>query len=241
MLSSLYGRAATAAVVALVAVVALASVVRTVVPLGAAYPLKASVWFAVVGAIAVGRIDVANHPFTVFGAANQVTTARAAFVALIAGLIGEVTEPAVAFIAAAAALAVTVMDGVDGWLARRTAISSAFGARFDMEIDALLILVLSVLAWQYGKAGAWVLLSGLLRYVFVLAGWLWPWMDRPLEPSRRRQTVCVVQIAALIVIVEPLVAPPLSDAVAAVALGVLVGSFLIDTRWLVLHRREQMA
>ena len=67
-----------------------------------------------------------------------------------------------------------------------------------MEVDALLIMVLAILAWQHGKAGAWVLLSGLLRYAFVAAGWLAPWIARPLPPSRRRQTICVVQIAALV-------------------------------------------
>ena len=50
--------------------------------------------------------------------------------------------------------------------------TSAFGARFDMEVDALLIQVLAVLAWQWDKAGPWVLMSGLLRYVFVAAGWV---------------------------------------------------------------------
>ena len=64
----------------------------------------------------------------------------------------------------------TLLDGVDGWLARRHRIASAFGARFDMEIDALLILALSVLAWRHEKAGAWVVASGLLRYAFVAAG-----------------------------------------------------------------------
>lgn len=241
MPNSLFGRAAAVAVVALVAVVVLAGGVRELLALGTAYPLKAAVCFAAVAAIAVPRINASNHPFAEFGPANHVTTARAVFVALLAGLIGDSSEPAVAAAAAAAAFAVTVMDGVDGWLARRTRMSSAFGARFDMEVDALLILILSILAWQYEKAGAWVVLSGLLRYVFVLAGWVWPWMDRPLEPSRRRQTVCVVQIAALIAVIEPFVAPPLSSAIAAFALGVLAGSFLIDTRWLVLHRREQMA
>ena len=34
---------------------------------------------------------------------------------------------------------------------------SSFGARFDMETDAAFILILSVLVWQHGKAGAWVL------------------------------------------------------------------------------------
>jgi phosphatidylglycerophosphate synthase len=139
-------------------------------------------------------------------------------VALVAAMIGERTEPIVAAAAAAGAIAAAAMDAVDGWLARRTGMASAFGARFDMEVDALLIQVLSILVWTHDKAGAWVVLSGLLRYGFVAAGLVWPWMERPLEPSRRRQT-----------------------AIAAMALAFLGGSFLADTRWLVLHRREQMA
>ena len=50
-------------------------------------------------------------------------------------------------------------------------VGSAFGARFDMEVDALLILVLSAGVWWFDKAGAWVWLSGLLRYAFIAAGW----------------------------------------------------------------------
>src|SRR5439155_607224 len=76
--------------------------------------------------------------------------------------------------AVAASTIATVLDGADGWLARRTRMESAFGARFDTEVDALLIQVLAVLAWRWGKAGPWVLVSGLLRYLFLLSGWLWP-------------------------------------------------------------------
>ena len=36
------------------------------------------------------------------------------------------------------------LDGVDGQVARRTGTVSALGARFDMEVDAFLVLVLSV-------------------------------------------------------------------------------------------------
>jgi len=232
---------AAIAALALVATVALAALARLFLPLGTAFPLKSAVCFAMVGLIAASRINATNHPFGEIGSANRVTTARAVFVALLAGGIGESSEPVFQAAAALIAGVVAVMDGVDGWVARRTGMSSAFGARFDMEIDALLIQVLSILAWQYGKAGAWVLLSGLLRYVFVLAGWVWPWMERPLEPSRRRRIVCVVQVAALIAAIEPFVLPPISTAVAALGLGILAGSFLVDTRWLVLHRREQMA
>ncbi len=238
---SLRSRAGAVALAGLIAIVALTSAVHAALPLGPAYPLKAAAYFVVIAGIAVSRISPANHPFEQFGAANQVTTARAVFVAMIAATIGETLDGAIAELTVAAAVGVTVMDGIDGWLARRTGMASAFGARFDMELDAFLILVLSILGWQYGKAGPWIIMSGLLRYLFVGAGWVWPWMERPLHPSRRRQTVCVVQVVALIVAIEPLVVPPLSSIVAAAALAILVGSFVVDTSWLVSHRREQVA
>jgi phosphatidylglycerophosphate synthase len=124
------------------------------------------------------------------------------------------------------------LDGVDGWIARRTRTASAFGARFDMETDALLILVLSALVWRYGKAGGWVAASGLMRYAFIWAGAVWPWLQRPLEPSRRRQTVCVVQIAALLAALLPWVEHPASALIAAAGLSVLAWSFLVDILWL---------
>ena len=126
-------------------------------------------------------------------------------------------------------LLATALDGVDGWLARRQRIASDFGARFDMEIDALLILVLAILVSQFEKAGAWVIVSGLLRYIFVAAGWYWPWLRAPLPPSRRRQAICVVQILALTLAILPAVEPPLSTMFAAVALASLAYSFLVDT------------
>jgi phosphatidylglycerophosphate synthase len=130
-----------------------------------------------------------------------------------------------------------LLDGVDGWVARRTGTGSAFGSRFDMETDAALILVLAILVWLYGKAGPWVLLSGLLRYLFVAAGWLWPWMGAPLASSVRGKVICVVQIAALIVAMAPTIPPPASSLLAAGALLALSYSFVVDT--LRLRRRTQ--
>ena len=195
------------------------------------YPLKAVALFAIVMAIA-RRFRQSDHPFVRFGPANQVTTARAALVALAAGTLGEPAGSPSAALATGAATLAAILDGVDGWLARRTKMASAFGARFDMEVDALLILVLAALAWQYGKAGPWVLLSGLFRYAFVAAGWVWPWMNEPLPPSRRRQLICVVQVVGLIVTIAPFVAPPASGVAAAGALAALTWSFLVDTLWL---------
>src|SRR5581483_7315022 len=100
---------------------------------------------------------------------------------------------------------------------------------YDLEVDTLLILVLAILTWRYGKAGVWVMLSGLLRYVFVAAGWVFDWMRAPLAPTFRGKAVCIIQIGGLLIALAPFVPPPLSTAVAAAALMALVWSFAVDT------------
>jgi len=206
----------------------------------AAFIIKASVVLAAIVLLAC-RSAHAHHPFPRFGPANQVTMVRAFLVAIVAGFIGEPSLPTAGWIVAGAAVVATVLDGVDGWLARRTGMASAFGARFDMETDALLIQVLAILAWQYGKAGPWVLISGLLRYLFVAAGWVLPWMREPLFPSVRRKAICVVQTAGLILTILPPIVPPASEWLAAVSLAALVYSFLVDTLWLWRHARVSSA
>ena len=201
---------------------------------GATYLTKAGGLFAGIMLIVIAQVR-AHHPFPQFGLANQLTTVRALLVALVAGLIGEPPHP---LMAVSLALIATTLDGADGWLARRTRIGSAFGARFDMEIDALLVLVLAILTWRYGKAGAWVLASGLLRYGFVAAGRVWPWMRRPLTPSLRGRMICVIQLAGLMVAIAPTVAQPISSLVAAASLAALCYSFLVDTLWLRRHVHE---
>jgi phosphatidylglycerophosphate synthase len=173
-----------------------------------------------------------HHPHELFGPANQVTVVRGALVALLAGFIGQRTDTGSPALATVIATLVAILDGADGWLARRSGMTSAFGARFDMETDAALILVLSLLAWQFGKAGVWVLASGLLRYLFVLAGTAWPVLRRPLPVSRRRKAIAVLQMVVLIVAVAPVIPASAAAFIAAVGLGALLLSFLVDVIWL---------
>ena len=171
---------------------------------------------------------IAKHPYPRFGPANVVTTVRAMLVALVAVLIGRPATPEMLWSVIGLTAVMGVLDGLDGWLARRTRMASEFGARFDMETDAALILVLSILVWQHGKAGAWVLLCGLMRYAFVAAGWLLPWLARPLPSTRRGKTVAVGQLVGLSVALAPIVPVPLSDVAAALTLTALAWSFAID-------------
>jgi phosphatidylglycerophosphate synthase len=225
------GRSRFLGVVSVVALVGLALALRTPLGLGDWYVIKSAVAFGVVMLIALSLIG-RSHPFAHFGPANQITTLRALLTSLVAGGIGEPATPTIQAALVSIGTLAALLDGVDGWMARRSRMESPFGARFDMEVDALLILALSILAWQHDKAGWWVLVSGLLRYAFVAAGWQWPWLGQPLPGSRRRQSICVVQIVSLLIVVSPIVTRPASSVLAAAALAVLSLSFLVDILWL---------
>lgn len=228
---TLRAHAAVVSTAALVAVIGVARIAQPPLRLEAFYPAVAGACFGIVAGLVIVFCHPL-HPFPRLGPANLVTMARAGLVALLAALIGEAASSTTAAAITVVSLMAASLDGVDGWLARRTRSASAFGARFDMEVDALLILVLSVLVWRYHRAGAWVLLAGLLRYGFVAAGWFLPWLQRPLPPSVRRQAICVVQIGGLIVAMAPWPAPGRSAPMAALALLALSYSFLIDLVWL---------
>ena len=172
------------------------------------------------------RLYRQHHPYATFGAANYVTTLRAGLTLLLAAAAFLDPSPRLGWVAGWTAGIVAALDGVDGWLARRTGMPSAFGARFDMETDAALLLVLSVLVSRLDKAGAWVLLIGLMRYVFVAAGWLLPWLAGPLMPTLRGKTVAVVQMVTLAI---ALVLPrPMASAATGAALALLAWSFAVD-------------
>jgi phosphatidylglycerophosphate synthase len=66
------------------------------------------------------------------------------------------------------------LDWLDGFLARRLDVVSRLGARLDNEGDAFLVAVVCVLLWQRTPLGAWILVAGFLRYVYVLTVHFFP-------------------------------------------------------------------
>ena len=180
------------------------------------------------------------QPWPGLGAANRVTVGRAALVLSLAALVlhAQALSSAGLWWIIGMAIAALCLDGVDGLVARRTGTGTAFGARFDMELDSILMLVLAALAWRTGRLDAWILLLGAPRYVFVAAGRLLPWLRAPLPQRLRRKSGCVAQGVALVVCLAPVVPPGLAAAGAALTLVLLVGSFAVDVRWLFDRRRE---
>ncbi|MFF3547364.1 CDP-alcohol phosphatidyltransferase family protein [Streptomyces platensis] len=166
-----------------------------------------------------------------FGMANRVTLARTILVGGVTALVADSFErrTPVAVLVALAAVAL-ILDAVDGQVARRTGTVTPLGARFDMEVDAFLILVLCV--YLVVPLGPWVLCIGLMRYVFVAASWVWPWLSGALPHSMARKTVAALQGVVLVVAGAGVL--PRTAAVLAVsaALALLVWSFGRDVGWL---------
>ena len=129
-------------------------------------------WLLVCAAVAA--LMRRGYPHDRLGGCNAVTLLRAALAcALLMPLMaGDAAGWGVAGVAAVA----LVLDGVDGHLARRSVLVSRFGARFDMETDAALALVLSLHVVAGTAVGAEGLVLGLPRYAFLLAGAVLPWL-----------------------------------------------------------------
>ena len=214
----------------LVSAVGLGMGVMMLIVLGA--PL-ASVGLAMVFSLALSVLLLGLRPRQGFGLANQVTFARALLLCVLAAALAD---PNLYLTAAwpllLLALVVLLLDGVDGWAARKLDQCTQFGARFDMEVDAALIMVLCLALWLSGQVAGWVLMIGAMRYAFVAASAIMPWLKRPLPDSFRRKLVCVLQVAALLIALSPVPGSALQATLLAAALLALTWSFAVDVRWL---------
>jgi phosphatidylglycerophosphate synthase len=168
--------------------------------------------------------------------ATWVTLARASLTVGVAALTAASFEQnaAVGTLVALASSAIA-LDWVDGWVARRTGTESALGARLDGEVDAFLILALSVDVAP--SLGAWVLAIGLARYAFLAAGWRLDWMRAQLPHRDWRKIVTAAQGFALVLAAAEIVPAMVSRALLGVALALLAESFGRDVWWLWRHRR----
>ncbi|HEX3329797.1 MAG TPA: CDP-alcohol phosphatidyltransferase family protein [Gaiellales bacterium] len=196
-------------------------------------------WVAGLASAAVVDVTLAHglirDPTERLGPAGWVTLARATLALGVAALAADsfVREVPVALLVGLAAVAL-VLDYVDGEVARRTGTVSELGGRLDGEVDAFLILALSV--YVAPIAGAWVLAIGAARYVFLAAGWDLPWMRAQLPRRDWRKTVAATQGVVLTIAAADVLPLGLVQAALAIALAMLAESFGRDVLWL-WHRR----
>ena len=229
----------TGPAVGLVGLCALLALLQTVVGVGVlGWVVGLACGLVVSGSVTAGMNRFGGHRL---GPADVVTLTRAMIACAVAALVADsfVREPAVAVLAGLAAGALA-LDAVDGRVARLTRTTSPFGGRFDGEVDAFLILVLTV--YVAPTFGWWVLSMGVVRYVFGAAAWWLPWMSGDLLPYRFWRKVVTATASVVLVVAAADVLPRFVS-----LLGLLVGfallaeAFARDVWWLWRRRHPAAA
>jgi phosphatidylglycerophosphate synthase len=163
--------------------------------------------------------------------ADWVTLTRTLLIAGVAGLVADSFSRPVSITALVTLSTVAlVLDAVDGQVARWTGTATPLGARIDGEVDAFLILLLSIVVSQH--YGSWVLVIGAARYALLIAGWLMPWLAAPLPPRYWRKVVAAVQGIVLTVAASGVPGRLVGMIAVAAALLLLTESFGRDVIWL---------
>ena len=175
--------------------------------------LAGALGLVVLAALYAGRFTPSGH----FGVANTITAVR---VAIVGGLstLRSVGPPEAVLV-----LSLLALDGLDGLVARRPPqTASEFGARFDMEADALLVLVFGLKLAEVGRLGAWIVVPGLLRYAYAAAISIAP---RAAEAPRSRfgRVIAGTMMTSLAVSAWPI--EPIHRPLALLSAGLVTLSF----------------
>jgi len=198
-------------------------------------PLSAAGWAAGVAYLIVSSAllsrGLGRREAERFGAANAVTATRSMLIGVVtATIVSSLSQPVAPLFLVGIVIPTLALDAVDGWVARRTGSATPLGARFDMEADAFLLLVLC--AYDVRIVGAWILAIGLMRYAYVAAGWLLPWLAAPVPFRYWRKVVTAVCGIVLTAIATGALPSPVDVLIGAIALGLLIESFGRDVIWL---------
>lgn len=156
-----------------------------------------------------------------FGIADVVTLVRGLGVCFLAGLAlqalaGGLERHGLLVMIIMGTLCL-MLDGVDGRVARARGEASPFGARFDVETDAAMLVVLSVAVAALGIAGWWVLAIAAMRYGYVATSVVVPALRTPLPYRSSGKVIAVAQAVALL---------------AALAFGLTQGEHWVPTSFL---------
>lgn len=202
----------------------------------AAAPVPAGAAFTgyVAAALVVMAGWIRNRPgHRRFGIANAVTLARLVgsvwILALLLQAVWEEPTRLIAICIAVVGSTCLLLDGVDGRIARRRGETSAFGGRFDNETDAGTTLLLALTLPVFHVAGWWVVLIGLIRYLYLLAAVPLPALRAPLPFSQARRVIGLGQ--AILLVLSVLLAGVLPSLASSGWLALLPGVGLLSLLW----------
>lgn len=183
----------------------------------------------------VSRSAEETQPITL---ATWVTIARGAAVALLAGFAVTSPDGAAGWLPAALFLLAAGLDAIDGVMARLTDSVTALGAKLDVEMDGMAVLVGTVVAITDGALPAVFVLVGTARYLFVAGTWLRRRRNRDvgaLPPNPVRRPLGALAMIAIWLALLPVPGAALSRPIATAVMVPFLANFCWD--WLAVTGR----
>jgi phosphatidylserine synthase len=125
-----------------------------------------------------------------------------------------------------------VLDGLDGWVARRLGQTTTFGAVIDREVDALFVLVAYLYFHMSVGYGAWLLLPGLMPYLNRL---LVARLDVPVPVDHKERLARPLAGANFVLLLAAVALPGQAPVILLVSTAVVLSSFGASFRSLARH------
>ena len=131
-------------------------------------------------------------------------------------------------------LTASLLDYLDGRVARAGNHETRLGAFLDINIDALGLLIAPLLAVWYGQLPGAYLSVGGVYYLLVFGIWLRKKYSKPVfevKPRRSARIIAGFQMGFVGIALLPLIGPPLTTAVAYIFMIPLLAGFAKD--WMI--------
>ena len=211
-------------------------------------PIQWTLQTAVISVYVLGLLRIGlplnYHPeqrvlFLNLGIGTRVTMIRAMLVAVLGGYLFQPWPPSSLFAGRLSwapgtlYILASVLDYVDGLVARVYRHETRLGAFLDINIDALGLLIAPLLAVWYGQLPFAYLSVGIAYYLFVIGIWLRKKYQKPvfeLKPRRSARLVAGFQMGFVGIALLPVFCPPVTTAAAYILMIPLLAGFIKD--WL---------
>ncbi len=163
-----------------------------------------------------------------FGYGNSITLTRLLGFLILTFFYKEI-DLSVLFIGG---LLFLIGDGIDGWIAHRFQENSEFGEYLDKETDALFVHLLCLIIIGRGLMGSWVIIIGLLRYLFAIFTYIYPTEIKKERRSTLGRYIYFIVVVALLTAFLPI--PLVYEPLITISALLLFYSFGRDILWILL-------
>lgn len=178
------------------------------------------------------RLNINSSLYPSLGWGNRFTIIRGIMIAALAGFLFQVWPVSyLAWIPGIIYLIASIIDRLDGYLARITCMQSQLGTELDTVYDAVGLLIAPVLAVTYGQLHWSYLLVSIAYYLFVIGIKLREFRGLrviELPPNISRRAIAGFQMGFVAVVLLPVFHPPITQIAGMAFMIPLLFGFIID-------------